>query len=170
MITSMLRATALALITLAAIGPAYAASPKPLRPLPTPHLPATKLHTEFLVQVNKKGQVVRVKSGKSCPNLTFNAQTYGNVLQMWIRKANGTAEVGLYRVSYDYNPQTKIVHRSIALVRPGGNWGNSQGAALQMLEIDRREAQKAQAQQHQGTLPSLNKITGGTPKPKATKH
>jgi hypothetical protein len=171
MITSMLRAVALALITLAAVAPAYAATTKPLRPLPTPRLPTTRLHTEFVVEVNKKGQVVRVKSGKSCPNLTFNAQTYGNVLQIWIRKPNGTAIVGLYRVVYDYNPQNQHVQRHVALVRTGGDWGNKEGAANQMLDIDRREAKKFQAQQqHQHSLPSLNKITGSTPKPKPTRH
>lgn len=172
MITSTLRAAALALITLATIAtlaPAYAAAPTPLRPLPTPRLPSTRLHTEFVVEVNKKGQVVRVKSGKSCPNLTFNAQTYGNVLQMWIRRKNGTAEVGLYRVTYDYDPSSHNVARHVALVKSGGDWGDKEGAANEMLDIDKRQAAKYQAlQQHQHSLPSLNKITGATAKPKPT--
>ena len=44
------------------------------------------------MEVNKKGQVVRIKSGKGTKYGTFNAQTYGNALQMWIRKPDGSAE------------------------------------------------------------------------------
>ena len=65
------------------------------------------MHTEFVVEVNAKGQVVRVKSAKAYGDQDpfFNTQTNGNVLQMWIRHPDGSAEVGLYRVNYDYDPQ-----------------------------------------------------------------
>ncbi|MBV8246484.1 MAG: hypothetical protein JOZ38_11215 [Candidatus Eremiobacteraeota bacterium] len=94
------------------------------------------LHTEFVVEVNHLGQIVRVKSGKSCKNLAFNAQTYGNVLQMWIRKPDGTAVVGMYRVTYDYDPKTHDVHRGVALLKEGGDWGDELGAANEMLQKD----------------------------------
>ena len=133
------------------------------RPLPTPHLPSTPLHTEFVVEVNHMGQIVRVKSGKECPNLTFNAQTYGNVLQMFIRHPDGSATVGMYKISYDYNPHTKNVHRGVQLLSTGGDWGDEQGAANQMLELDRKNQQRHLA------LPGMDQILGH-PTPKPTKH
>ena len=99
--------------------PALAATPTPApKPKPTRvviHLPNVPLHTEVVVEVNKKGQVVRVKSTKPSKIASFNVQTYGNALQMWIRKPDGSATVGLYRVTYDYDPKTQNVTRHIAL-------------------------------------------------------
>ena len=131
------------------------------RPLPTPHLPTTALHTEFTVEVNHQGQIVRVKAGKECPNPTFNAQSYGNVLQMFIRHPDGSATVGMYKVSYDYDPHTKMVHRGVQLLSTGGDWGDEQGAANQMLELDRKNRERHLA------LPGMDKILGH-PKPVAT--
>lgn len=52
-----------------------------------------------------------MKTAKSPQNVPmFNAWTYGNVLQMWIRHPDGTAEVGIYKVTYDYDPATKKLH------------------------------------------------------------
>jgi hypothetical protein len=138
--------------------------PKP-RPLPSPHLPTTALHTEFQVEVNHMGQVVRVKSGKECPNPTFNAQTYGDVLQMFIRHPDGTATVGMYRISFDYNPKTQMVHRGVQLLSEGGDWADEQGAANQMMEQDAKNRAKHLA------LPGMDKILGRpVPKPSPTKH
>lgn len=123
-------------------------------------VPTVPLHTEFVVEVNHLGQVVRVNSAKGCKNYFFNAQTYGNVLQMWIRHPNGKADVGLYRVSYDYNPHSRTVSRHVALIRRGGTWGNAQGAANQMVEQARRE----NAAMNGHNLPSLQHILG-TPTP-----
>jgi hypothetical protein len=136
----------------------------------TPHytLPTVPLHTEAVVEVNKKGQVVRIKSTKNCKIQSFNIQTFGNALQMWIRRPNGTAQVGLYRVSYDYNPKTHGVTRSIALVSAGGDWGDEEGAANVMIENARKQAaedRQREAEQN-AKLPSLNQIRGATPSPK----
>jgi|HubBroStandDraft_4_1064222.scaffolds.fasta_scaffold72133_2 hypothetical protein len=135
-----------------------------------PHytLPTVPLHTEAVVEVNKKGQVVRIKSTKTCKVTSFNIQTFGNALQMWIRRPNGTAQVGLYRVSYDYDPKTHGVTRSIALVSAGGNWGDEDGAANVMIENARKQAaQDRQREEEQNAkLPSLNQIRGATPSPK----
>lgn len=161
MTKTTLRAIALAILALAFAGPAHAATAAP-RPMPTIRFSKVPLHTEFVVEVNKRGQVVRVKSGKSTSNLTYNAQTYGNVLQMWIRRPDGSAEVGLYRVGYDYNPKTHGIHRSIALIKAGGTWGDKQGAADQMMDIYRKNEAKGATKPN---LPSLNAITGATPKP-----
>ncbi len=125
-------------------------------------MPSTRLHTEFVVEVNNRGQVVRVKSAKGSNDPTFNAQTYGNALQMWIRHPNGTADVGLFRVTYDYDPRTHMVRRGVSLVRLGGTWGNAEGAANQMLDTARREAESASGR----NLPPLGNIIGATPTPR----
>jgi hypothetical protein len=165
----------LAAIALAGIGATPSPAPQPTRTpivLPTPRLPTKPLHTAFIVEVNKKGQVVRVQKAISKnEDLTFNAQTYGNVLQMWIRHPDGTAEVGLYKVSYDYDPSTKKIRRSIELIKPGGSWANAEGAADQMMDIATREAKAAQQQQQRQqqqnhNLPSLEQIIGPSPSAK----
>lgn len=142
------------------------------------HLPSYPLHSEVVVEVNKKGQVVRIKSVKPSKLLSFNYQTYGNALQMWIRKCHTegssstcTAEVGLYRVTYDYDPKTTNVTRHVAIISHGGNWGDEAGAATIMMEMYRKQAEAAAAaerkqQEQNSKLPSLNQIRGGsTPKP-----
>lgn len=153
---------------------AAAPTPKPSAH-PTLHFPTVPLHVEVVVEVNHKGQVVRVKSTKPSKNNTFNLQTYGNALQMWIRHPDGSAETGLYRISYDYDPKTKNVKRQVAIISSGGTWANSPGAANVMIEMERKQAEAAaesqkraqqlQDQQNQ-KLPSLNQIRGvPTPKP-----
>jgi hypothetical protein len=161
----------LAALMVAAFVPAMAATPKPK---PTPHasvpvlkLPNEPLHSEYIVEVNKRGQVVRVKSSKVSKVTTFNVQTYGNALQMWIRKPNGSATVGLFKVTYDYNPKTHKVARNISLVSTGGSWANDEGAANVMLDTAKREAMEAakQREKERAALPSLKKITGSSAKP-----
>ena len=156
---------------------ALGATPKPSPPPRPPgvHLPTVPLHTEVVVEVNKKGQVVRVKSTKPSKVQTFNLQTYGNALQMWIRRPDGTATVGLYRVTYDYNPKTQGVTRRVAIISEGGTWANDPGAAMVMIDMAKKQAAAAEAQyeaeQHKrqeqsSKLPSLNQIRGlSTPKP-----
>lgn len=124
------------------------------------------LHTQFVVEVNKLGQVVRVKSGTDCKNLTFNAQTYGNVLQTWIRHPNGTAEVGLYRVDYNYTPANAKILRRVALIKAGGDWGDKRGAANDMIDQANAQYKAWQAKQNaKPKLPSLNSIIKASPKP-----
>ena len=131
---------------LAASPPAFAAnSPTPppgaidvTKIQPKALLPKVPLHTEFIVEVNKLGQVSRVRSGKSSANPTYNAQTYGNVLQAFIRTADGKAIPGVYRLTYDYSPKTARVHREVFLVKEGGVNPNAQGAANQMMDLAKR--------------------------------
>lgn len=162
MFISILRAGALAVLAVVAFQPgaSYAATP-PAKTLAMPklNLPKTPLHTEFMVQVNRKGQIVRVKSGKECKNVTYNAITYGNVLQMFIRRPDGSATVGMYKVSYDYDPRTTKIHRGVALISEGGDWADEQGAVDQMREVDRKNQEK-----HLG-LPGFDKLFKPTPKP-----
>jgi hypothetical protein len=178
--TARFAAAALAALFVATGTRAIAATPKP-SPAPHPsgpvfHLPTVPLHTEVVVEVNKKGQVVRVKSTKPSKYQTFNLQTFGNALQMWIRHPDGTATVGLYRVTYDYHPQTKSVTRHVAIISEGGNWGDDPGAAYVMIEMAKKQAAEAEAeyearqrkgqQEQNSKLPSLNQIRGvPTPKP-----
>jgi len=159
-----------------ASAPAAAATPKP-SPAPRPttvtiHLPTVPLHTEVDVEVNKKGQVVRVKSTKPSKVQSFNFQTYGNALQMWIRRPDGTAQVGLYRVTYDYNPKTQEITRRVSLISAGGSWANDEGAANVMVQMAKKQAaaaaeeERKAEQQQNAKLPSLNEIRGvPTPKP-----
>jgi hypothetical protein len=141
-------------------------------PLPPPPIPKIPLHTSFVVEVNAKGQVVRVKTAKASPDAFFNTQTNGNVLQMWIRHPDGSAEVGLYRVNYDYDPKTQKISRKIALVSRGGTWGSEPGAADVMMDTAKREYEEAQQQQQQTqkNLPPLDAIIGSTPSPAPTHH
>src|SRR5665213_840049 len=166
MTTRFLRALALLALALAFAVPALAAGSTPAPKRPVINFSKVPLHTEFVVEVNKRGQIVRVRSGKSTANLTYNAQTYGNVLQMWIRHPDGTAQVGVYRVAYDYDPKTHGIHRTIALVKAGGTWGDKQGAADQMMTIFRKNEHKGATPPP--NLPSLDAITGAaaTPTPK----
>lgn len=164
------QALLLATLTTLTLAGAQAATPAPKSTprLVGPNLPKVPLHTEFLVEVNKKGQVVKAESGKTCKDYYFNEHTLGNALQMFIRKPDGSAIVGLYRVSYDYEPRTHGVFRNIDLVKTGGDWGDKQGAALGMVSDANAQAkawEEFQARQSKN-LPSLDKITGtASPKP-----
>ncbi|HTC31649.1 MAG TPA: hypothetical protein VK702_13070 [Candidatus Acidoferrum sp.] len=156
--------------------PVAAATPSPKATAAAhyvPPVPKVAEHTEFVVEVNAKGQVVRVKTAKGtgAKDPIFNAQTYGNVLQMWIRHPDGSAEVGLYRVTYDFNPVTKKVRRGVALVQPGGDWGNQPGAATEMIDTANREyqdavkAQQAKEQAQNKNLPPLDTIVAPSSSP-----
>lgn len=149
----------------AAPAPAVAAGTVPPRPaaVPTPHAPTTRQHTEFLVEVNAKGQVSRVRSGKSSHDLFFNAMTYGNALQAFIRTPDGRAISGLYRLTYDYNPKSRMVARHVALVRAGGVNPAALGAVDEMAALNRRRAQRNAANPTASATPSLpdfKSITG----------
>ncbi len=120
-------------------------------------IPQRPEHTEFTVETNEKGQVTRVRSGKPSPDPAFNAMTYGNALQAFIRTADGNAVAGVYRLTYDYNPKNKRVRRGVALIHAGGVDPSALGAVDQMAAFDRKahDAKKAK------TFPSLGTITGG---------
>jgi hypothetical protein len=138
--------TLAALIAASAV--ASAATPKPAphgeqSPVPidlrkvTPKrlFPKVQLHTEFVVEVNKRGQVTRIRSGNGSADPTFNAQTYGNALQAFIRTPDGNAISGVYRLTYDYDPKTSNIHRDVALMWPGGVDANAEGAAVRMMKL-----------------------------------
>lgn len=118
----------------------HAAAAAPTLPpsIRLPKLPTSVLHTEFVVEVNKRGQVSRVRSGKGSSNPGFNLKTYGNALQAFIRTQSGHSVPGVFRLTYDYSPTTKNVTRSVVLIRRGGVNVNAPGAAQAMMEASRK--------------------------------
>jgi hypothetical protein len=137
---------------LAASGIASAATPAPHAAAPAPSaaaparinveklqpkslFPKVKLHTEMIVEVNKLGQVSRVRSIKPSKDIPFNTHAYGNALQAFIRTPDGNVVVGSYRLTYDYDPKTQRIHRDVALVKEGGVDPNRKGAAVEMMDI-----------------------------------
>ncbi len=166
--------TATAAPALAATTPKPSAAPHAVKTPPPIQLPPIPLHTEVVVEVNKKGQVVRVTSTKQSKVRSFNLQTIGNAEQMWIRHPDGTAQVGLYRVIYDYDPKTHMVARHVAIISAGGSWANDPGAATKMIDLAHKQALEQQkefeaaqkkAQEQNSKLPSLNQIRGIQPSP-----
>ncbi len=100
--------------------------------------PKVKLHTELIVEVNKLGQVSRVRSIKPSQDVPFNTHVYGNALQAFIRTPDGNVVLGSYRLTYDYDPKTLRIHRDVALVKEGGVDPNRIGAADEMTKIAAR--------------------------------
>jgi hypothetical protein len=100
--------------------------------------PKAKLHVEVMVEINKYGQVARVRSIKPSHDEQFDAHMYGNALQAFIRTPDGHVVLGTYRLTYDYDPKTQAIKRDVALVKTGGVNPNAKGAANDMMEIARR--------------------------------
>ncbi len=110
---------------------------------------------------------MRVKSTKPSKSASFNLKTYGNALadvdSEMPDEGNATkceGDVGLYRVTYDYDPKNGKVTRRIALISAGGSWGNDSGAANVMMEMFKKQeeaasdeaARKAQEYEHEAAL------------------
>jgi hypothetical protein len=174
----VLLCAALAALTLIAATPAPVKTPYRIdvtKIQPKALLPKGPLHTEYIVAINKLGQVTKIVSGKPSKDKTFNLQTVGNALQAFIRTPDDKAIPGTYRLTYDYNPQTTRVRRDVALVHAGGVDPNARGAALKMMDDVQKFAKAHPAaaaaaekedQQHAvpltqastGKLPDLNNI------------
>jgi hypothetical protein len=108
-------------------------------------LPKTALHTAFVVSTNNLGQVTNAKPKTLSKNANFNVQTYGNALQAFIRTDAGTAIAGLYTLSYSYDPKSRRIARSVALIHAGGVDPNAKGAALVMMDAAHKDAVAAAA-------------------------
>ena len=109
------------LIAALALLPLSAAAQQVPPPMPkSTAAPTTAQHAEYTVEVNRKGQVIRVRSAKHASDPSFDARLYGNALQVFIRRPDGTALAGVYVLTYDYNPRTKQVTRHVALLQAGG--------------------------------------------------
>jgi hypothetical protein len=129
-------------------------APKPSGPPEANHLtgaqmrallPKVALHTEYVVAVNKLGQVSGAQAKVQSKDKTFNVQTYGNALQAFIRTEDGKAISGVYRLTYDYHPKDGRISRDVALVHAGGVDPDAEGAALVMVDAARKEAAAAAA-------------------------
>ncbi|MBV8149985.1 MAG: hypothetical protein JOY59_00380 [Candidatus Eremiobacteraeota bacterium] len=142
-----------ALASLLVAGAAAQAVPTPhpvmttfkIRVTPPPY-PTTELHSSYVVEVNRLGQVIRVRSANQSKNGGFNWETYGNALQAFIRTPDGKAIPGVYRLTYDYSPANHHVHRGVALLKAGGVNANAPGAVTTALAKD---AKRRAAEQHQ---------------------
>ena len=116
-------------------------------PMASAHFPPRPLHARLVVEVNRNGQVVRVPHGDLSGDRSFDLIVLGNAMQMWIRHPDGTAEVGTYAVTYDYDPKTHNITRHPALISRGGSWGDKPGAATTIVN-DFQKQQKAAEEQY----------------------
>jgi hypothetical protein len=177
----------MALATLAPF-PVLAATPTPQpnaapqRPLridvtkiqPKSLLPKHAEHTEYVVEVNKLGQVSRVASRRGSDNATFNAQTYGNALQAFIRTPDGHVVLGTYRLTYDYDPKTTRVRRDVTLLRTGGVNPDAKGTAADLMDrahihpVSPNIAPNPSASIDPRSLPELKGVIDSTPTPTAS--
>lgn len=156
---------ALACLVLAAAPVLVSAAATP-KARPTPRAPKTPLHAEFFVDVNRVGQVSHVTSVKPSSDSSFNTQTYGNAIQVWIRRPDGTAVPGLYRLTYDYDPKTLKVKRTVELVKKGGVDPNAPGMVSAMEQDMKQAAAKRDAAAAHAQLPDFQKIAHPTPSPR----
>ncbi len=143
------------LVLLGALAPAIPVSAA-TQPSPAAHsagyAPKTAQHAEYTVDVNAKGQVVRIRSAKHAADPWFDKRVAGNALQVFIRAPDGTAVSGIYRLTYDYNPVKKTVTRKVTLVQEGGVDPNAVGAFAKI-------EQKAAASLHPASpLPDFSAI------------
>jgi hypothetical protein len=173
----IVRSKVLRVIALVAVALMMSSSPARAQTAPAPHpsatpvLPKVPLHGEVFVETNKLGQVSRITSIKPSQDKGFNTEIYGNAAQAFIRTPNGDAVPGLYRLSYDYDPATKKLRRSVDLVKSGGVNPEAPGMVTVLkknLDAQQKQAQQraAQAQSQSQTpskLPDFDKITSPTP-------
>jgi hypothetical protein len=140
-------------------------------------VPIVPLHAVYTVETNKLGQVVRVVSAQATKDGRFNTVTRGNAMQAFIRRPDGTAVAGVYKLTYDYSPATKDVRRDVQLVHAGGVDPNAKGAVLVELEKAKshpaatpdplQEAKTATAAGANSHLPDFSHIVT-SPQPSAT--
>ncbi len=97
-------------------------------------LPKRTEHQEYVVEINKYGQVTRVRSQRGNGDRIFDSQTYGNALQAFIRTPDGHVVLGTYRLSYDFDPKTARVRRDVRLLHQGGVDPDAKGAVTDMLD------------------------------------
>lgn len=156
------RALALAASLLVAPCAALAQSAPAPHPSATLVAPKVPLHAEIFVDTNKLGQVSHIVSIKPSPDKPFNTQVYGNATQAFIRTADGGAIPGLYRLSYDYNPATRKVSRSVVLVKAGGVDPEAPGMVTVIQKsLDESRTQTAAPSK----LPDFDKIVQPTAQP-----
>jgi hypothetical protein len=168
-VTQLIRACGIALLaafTLIAATPSPVPKPAAVnltKAQPKALLPKVPLHSEYVVAVNKLGQVTHVVSGKPSKNKLYDLQTYGNALQAFIRTPDGSAISGTYRLIYDYSPKTARIRRNVELVREGGVDPNAEGAALMMIDDVRKHAPQAKPLAGEASATPAPRFTGKLP-------
>jgi hypothetical protein len=135
---------------LAAAGVAAAAAPTPP---PLVHYPKKAAHTAFVIEVNKTGQVTKVRSRTNSGDHVYDSMVLGNVVQTFVRKPDGTAVAGVYRMRYDYNPKTKSVRRTVELIHAGGVNPDAVGLVDRMAEVNRRSSEALRKAEEARTKP-----------------
>ena len=153
---SVRAALAIAIASLALLAASPAPHPTPYRIditkiQPKTLLPKVPLHTEFIVAINKLGQVTRIISAKPSKDRTYNLQTAGNALQAFIRTPDGKAISGSYRLTYDYSPKTTRIHREVVFVKAGGVDANAQGAVNKMLDDVQKHGKRTASPSPEGS-------------------
>ena len=183
MIVASFRAALVALALLFCALP-VAAAPGAPPPVKSGPLAKVRLHAEYVVSVNGKGEVVRVLSKKLSQFTRFDLMTYGNAVQTFIRTDTGHVVVGTFRLLYDYDPKHDAVRRDVVLVSRGGVNPNAESAvsvmkrraksyskrdsdAMRAYLAKHPQAARTPVPRSDGTpppLPSLQKIVApGTP-------
>jgi len=102
--------------------------------------PLPERHAVYVVAINGRGQVVAVKPDVSSHDRAFDALTYGNALQAFIRTPDGQAIPGTYALEYELAPGTESVRRSVRLLHAGGVDANALGAVVRMRSEAERKA------------------------------
>jgi hypothetical protein len=133
-------------------------------------LPKVPLHTEYIVAINKLGQVTHILSGKVSKDKTYNLQTYGNAMQAFIRTSDGKAISGRYRLTYDYNPKTTRVRREVELVRAGTVDPNAEGAVNAMMDDVKKHAKKSTTAAAPAPAPARTAAMTPGPQPSGNLH
>jgi hypothetical protein len=136
---------------------AMPARPASAAVVPVAAMPKVGHHARYIVEVNAKGQVSGVRSRIPSKDQTFDAITYGNVVQTFIRRSDGRAIAGVYRVAYDYDPKTGLVKRSVKLIQAGGVDASALGLVDVFRQINIENEAKIKAQ--------MDKIQQATPSP-----
>ena len=128
--------------------------------MPVPKVP---LHAVYTVETNKLGQVVRVVSAQATNDRHFNEATRGNALQAFIRRPDGTAVAGVYKLIYDYTPKNGMLHRDVQLVRAGGVDPNAKGAVTVQLEKNGQPSPPPPMHPSNAHLPDFDQIVSPAP-------
>jgi hypothetical protein len=113
-------------------------------------------HARYIVEVNAKGQVSRVRSRIPSKDPTFDAITYGNVVQTFIRRSDGRAFAGVYRIGYDYSPKTGLIKRSVKLIQAGGVDASALGLVDVFRQLNEANAAKIKADMDKVRLPTAS--------------
>ena len=134
------------------------------------YVPKQAVHSTFVIEVNGKGQVSRVRSRVTSGDRRFDGMTYGNVVQTFVRKPDGSAVPGVYRMTYAFDPKTKNVRRTVVLIAAGGVNPAAESLVDRMAESNRHAAEAIQKALEAGAKPMPQvplPFLSPTPKPKS---